>query len=125
MKLVGNRIYLSGYTDVNFGTNDFVLLAVNNDGSPLITGITNINPVAAMKLFPNPSTETITIEFNRREKATVQILDVSGVIVQQVEVPASSHSKLTVNIKHLSAGQYRVVVYQKTGSQHAGFIKLN
>lgn len=77
---------------------------------------------AEMIIYPNPATQTLTIKTSDAQLTTVSIVNLSGeILLQQSKSPGTVQS---IDIAHLSAGLYQVVLLSDAGIQTATFIKL-
>ncbi len=82
------------------------------------TGIDDVN-VYTMSLFPNPATNTVTVNIEGIEgMVTVEIVDISG---RTVASETTSRSQTTLNISQLAQGAYFVRV---TGEKATGISRL-
>ncbi len=60
-----------------------------------------------VKLFPNPATSYLYLENHENLDISIEVLDYVGKTVKQT-MPVSSHSKATLDIKHLPSGIYMI-----------------
>jgi len=65
------------------------------------TGIKNNDAVSGIKIYPNPANSYVTIE--TKTKATVQIINIAGQTVKEVEI---NESKTNIDVSGLSKGKY-------------------
>jgi hypothetical protein len=76
-----------------------------------IEEITNIN----LKVYPNPTSEFITIQFNTLEKnPDYSLLDFSGKLLEHKTISASTTN---VNLKNLASGTYLLKIDDKNARQ--------
>ena len=83
-------------------------------------GISNEKETAFLRLFPNPSTEAVQVEYNTREAGPVifELIDLSGKIVFSEELPQSAGSFILRG--NFPAGIYTAVL-KGNGSQLSTF----
>jgi len=90
--------------------------------------IENTLPSTAMKLYPNPATETAELLFEntRTQKVSIQIIDQNGQIVRIIEKQQyeKGQQKVQFHIENLAAGKYTVLIKTNDQTSTIGFIKL-
>lgn len=98
----------------NGGTTFNVLLddvALVVDGVP--TGLFENESLAGVSVFPNPANQTINLSFNALQgKAVVEILDVTGKMVGNIQMNEVSRRTLQFDASDLNNGLYFVTVQQ-------------
>ena len=77
----------------------------------------------SMKLYPNPATNTLHIEFEGLDdpQGTITVADITGVVVQYVE---TSQRGVTIDVSHLTPGLYVVSFRNKNGVVVRKFVKM-
>ena len=106
--------YTSGNNDVNqpitvfnmansiepFNGNDigFIEITLTN-----VLSVNDVNALAAVKIFPNPSKGNITIT-NARNLETVEIYNILGRLVKRIDV--AQDTQLNLDLSDLSKGMY-------------------
>ena len=80
-------------------------------------------PNVSMKLFPNPVTNTLHVEFEGLDdpQGTITVADITGVVVQHVE---TSQRGVTIDVSHLTPGLYVVSFRNKNGVAVRKFVKM-
>ncbi|MCB0516312.1 MAG: DUF3500 domain-containing protein [Chitinophagales bacterium] len=84
-------------------------------------GLNEIENVKPLKVYPNPSSQMIKMDFPRQTlNATVNVIDITGKIVSSSKV---SGSNLDLNIERLTSGTYFITVTDKSGVFRGKFLK--
>ena len=80
-------------------------------------------PNVSMKLYPNPATNTLHVEFEGLDdpQGTITVADITGVVVQYVE---TSQHGVTIDVSHLTPGLYVVSFRNKNGVAVRKFVKM-
>jgi hypothetical protein len=100
------HLYAGNYTVNVIDANGCITSGVFAVGGPL--GITNVNGEAiSMVLYPNPSSETATIEVKGSTISHIQVISMSGAIVMESDPKQSS---VQINSSTLASGVYFVKV---------------
>jgi Secretion system C-terminal sorting domain len=74
-------------------------------------------------VFPNPTTDVLQLQLNTAyEKMNVQIINASGQLVKQIQVPASNQI-ITIPVQHLAPGKYWLHLQSGTEKQVLQFVK--
>lgn len=81
--------------------------------SGLGTGNEELNALASVELYPNPTTGTLNINAPTSEAITVTILDGSGRVVQQQQIQGTN----SIEMENLAAGYYFVELMQNDGQR--------
>lgn len=66
------------------------------------------------KLYPNPASDKIQIEWNRRDASYIDILDLSGKLFGRIPVPGHAEN-IELSISHLKTGTYKLVTHFRNG----------
>lgn len=103
-----HQIVLEAYDYNDYFYSDTVNVTVS-----LCTGIEEAIAANAMKLYPNPATNMVTV--NAANLAEVQLLDVSGRLLQRFKVNNSSNTVLDVS--NVPSGMYLVQGIRNDGTQ--------
>ncbi|MFB3386209.1 T9SS type A sorting domain-containing protein [Flavobacterium sp. LAR06] len=74
----------------------------------------------SLKLYPNPTTDFVTIELNTLDNAKLKILDVNGQFILLKELKTTSN---TINISHLASGVYLFEISNDNGKTIKKVIK--
>lgn len=114
-------VLASGFLDstVNSNGKSFGLWVAKASGNALIplplASVTNVSTeltsIGSM-LYPNPATETLTIAGIGSNIETIEIMDISGKIMNEIQVL----SKETIDISLLPQGMYLLKVQDDSGS---------
>ena len=78
------------------------------------------------KLFPNPATKFITLQYPGKKSQTIQIkiFDASGVLIKDVkDIFSAGQNRKSINVESLNKGMYFVEVQAKTGENYFQFLK--
>ena len=89
-----------------------------SDASMAKIGLGNEN---IMKLYPNPAKYILTVEgLNATAKTTLSLFDISGKLIQQINVTEASHM---FNLQKLSAGSYYIKIESNKQASTLKFVK--
>ncbi|NJO91572.1 MAG: T9SS type A sorting domain-containing protein [Chloroflexia bacterium] len=77
-------------------------------------------PIAALKIFPNPSTDYLTIEVQGETSSEIKILTASGKTILTL---VGTGKETVIDVKPLPAGIYIVKHFSTEGLAYAKFIK--
>ncbi len=92
----------------------------NEDGFVPNHYIASTHP--SLKVYPNPSGESLTISLANRLKATqIQILNINGILISNI---ASLAQETTINVSHFKPGLYLVRIQANDGVHIGKFVKL-
>ncbi len=84
--------------------------------STTITSVDNTETESALKLYPNPVSDRLTIESNN-ETGSAHIINMLGKVVETVQL---SNTSTSIDVSHYQAGMYFIVI----DSSKYKFIKL-
>lgn len=111
------------------GGNNFYLDDINlYSGAPsdaIVLGVNENSEIGGLNLFPNPTEDEINVHFTlgKKEDLTVNIMDVSGKIVQQHLVKANEGlNMLLFDTNELASGMYFINLGTKNSSQTMQFV---
>ncbi len=113
------------YTYSALGSYTVSLTSQNNCGSASnshiigVDGLENLNLIE-FKMFPNPFSDEIKLEFKSTEKSEIIITDLAGKIILNKEFNQDS---ITLNLEELIKGQYLLVIKQNSKIQIEKIIK--
>ncbi len=114
------QIKLSSSDVGPFGMNTPAYFCIDN----FTTNETNLSvanaPVAALKIYPNPAVENLTVEAAAGVPKAIAVLDISGKTVLSV---APTELKTTLFIGHLPAGTYQLLIRGEAGVATHRFVK--
>ena len=86
-----------------------------------VLGVQEINNIAGMNLYPNPtsSTATLTIEMLNAGKVEAVLMNANGQVIQTIvdQTFEAGHQELTIDCSELSNGFYYTVVRNEVGTQ--------
>ena len=74
----------------------------------------------SLKLYPNPTTDFVTVELSALDNAKLKILDVNGQFILLKELKTTSN---TINISHLASGVYLFEISNDNGKTIKKVIK--
>ena len=74
----------------------------------------------SLRPYPNPATNTLTIDVGEESQGTVQVHDAQGALVLQLR---STRSVVQMNVKDLASGLYHVQVRSAEGIRTGRFVK--
>jgi len=104
------RTIVHFYTDKNplVGNNYYKLVQVDNDGKATDLGVRTVTfhlQPSTLNLFPNPTTDLITVTFTAGTYHQLQVIDVNGKVLQRMAINPTESSK------QLLLGTYPVATY--------------
>ena len=110
------------YSRIPNGTGDFKKTASSfNQMNEDINSTENLDR-GTFKLYPNPTTDLLTIEFQELpQQGTLEIMDINGVIYSTMEL---NTSKTELNIKQLATGTYYLKINADSQTVLRPFQKL-
>lgn len=74
------------------------------------------NQAVSMEVYPNPSSDKVTVSFEGQGHYTVTINDLTGRVVSTQQVTANGATQVTVPVADLKAGNYLISVANSVGS---------
>src|SRR5207237_5756895 len=78
----------------------------------------------ALQLFPNPVKDILFVQANgENEKATIQIIDMTGRKLKEIKVALNGNTSLSVDVNNLPNGIYNLVLNTKERTLVRKFIK--
>jgi Secretion system C-terminal sorting domain len=101
-----------GYNLVCFALNDSAYYPSIGGGCALTSGIETFENEDTYSIFPNPVTNSFTVETRLTDNFTLTVIDNLG---QKVLVESCSTQRTTVNVSHLKHGMYFVQLKSKEG----------
>ncbi len=102
-----------------WGLNTPAYFCLDNFTTNETLGVDN-SAVAALKVYPNPAVENITVEAAAGVPARISVVDISGKMVLSVQ---PTEVKTTLAIGNLPAGTYQLLVQGKEGVATHRFVK--
>ena len=105
--------------------NNWILKTVESvsvvAGSPSVVTAINEPPVGQLRVYPNPTAETVAVEFTLPAggPATISVTNLLGQRVRTTTEPTLSPGTHTraINLRGLSAGRYTLTVETPTGRE--------
>lgn len=88
--------------------------------------VNNVEKAQLVSLYPNPTTDKITINLNSKvnEVATVRLFDITGVNVRVISKQLSmGNNSMEIDMANLSAGVYNAVIYINGQQLNAKVVK--
>lgn len=91
----------------------------------IVTGSTIANENLNARIYPNPATTTLTIEWNNSNETNhaYQIFDVNGRIVQMAAIKNENSNRLEINVSNLKTGVYFINITSGNRKQQLKFVK--
>jgi uncharacterized delta-60 repeat protein len=108
------------------GTNYYRLKIFESDGKFSYSNIVTINLPGEnnISIYPNPASRILKIATNGdNEKAVVEIYDMYGKRVRQLQVTLNTNSLIPIDISTLPKAMYRIKISRQTGAEVMSFIK--
>lgn len=125
--LQGNPVSLTGmpsgtavFTVSAVGTNGCVGKATITQGISDCTGIAKNSALSGVRVFPNPTSGVVNIEFNSNVEKSVSVTDVTGRVIMTAN---GTDSTLSVNLNGLAAGIYYVKLQSESASSVVKVVK--
>lgn len=130
---VDDYVNITSQFRIRFVVSDSTHLGQNLDGGSLIeagvddieiwseetNSIDEISGINSLALYPNPASDQVTVEFNLENAGSIRIelMDVSGRLVQTMPVNASSgEQRVKIDVAALASGMYQLRMVTTTGS---------
>ena len=85
------------------------------------TGITSITSSDVLQIYPNPTTDKLTIQTSATDKSNVEISDLSGKVIGQYSISGTDN---TINVSDLSTGSYFIKVSNNQSNTVKKFVKI-
>jgi plastocyanin len=96
-----------------FKTNASVVIAMNNSSTPV-----SIGNDKALLIYPNPATNSFTIQTNGLQFISAQLRNENGVVVWKAPNSAlTNNNKLNVNVSNIPAGTYFLLLVDINNKQ--------
>lgn len=77
---------------------------------------------SSLALFPNPASDQVTISKTFQTAGTLAIVDISGKLVEQINIPEKAENEIKVDLHKYAKGVYQVYLGNKDGYRHAKLI---
>lgn len=111
-----DKIVLGGYAyNVGADDSDLIVARFHNDGT---MGVEN-NTFAEIRLFPNPASETLTIQLKNLDSSNLEIVDVLGKTVFASEITQTQN----INVSALAPGIYFAKISAQGKNEVLRFVK--
>lgn len=107
------KLYFTGFTGMSEGKYTFMqeeLLSVSTDMP---------GTIQFLEVYPNPASDFVNVVFDREGETSMQIIDMTGRIVNSITCYAGGFSSLRLDISALNSGLYFIKV--GTGNEAAGY----
>ncbi|MCM8873069.1 MAG: T9SS type A sorting domain-containing protein [Paludibacteraceae bacterium] len=111
-EFVSNKAYVS---EAGGLTGEYTLQVTKRDGSKVCSNTVTMSEKrssAALRVYPNPATDNVTIEGDFEEGSEIRIVDMNGVLVKKTK--AATDGRATVMTSGMTAGAYTVIVGDDT-----------
>jgi len=127
VKAIGGRTPYSGIGNFTRGPGKWTFNVIDSNGCSTSTDIIILPPgCLELKVFPNPSYNTITVNHSAAVSsgATIQIFSTNGARVLTQNVAANSFIS-NINVTKLASGNYLLVYLNGDEKKETKFIKVN
>lgn len=107
------------------GTNYYKLVQIDNDGTATELGVRMLNfglSTSDIRLFPNPTTNQITASFATGSYTQLRVTDVTGKILQQININPTESSKI-ITLGQYPSGTYIISLIGKGISEIRKVVK--
>jgi len=111
-----NDLIFDNTTLINKGGLDFFIAKLANSN----VGINEIANEKAITVYPNPSSDKITVSFSSNEKGELQILNLSGQLIFYKEINSMREE---IDVSKLPAGVYLITATNATRKLENVFLK--
>ncbi len=117
------------YVDLspNKGDNYYKLIKVDKDGLAKEVGLKSvrfeISKQDIVSVYPNPTSNFVTVDFEASKFTSISISDVSGKVILKRKI-SSTESKVSLNVEKLPTASYIIKLQGPNGSVAKTFIKL-
>jgi len=111
-EFVSNKAYVS---EAGGLTGEYTLQVTKRDGSKVCSNTVTMSEKrssAALRVYPNPATDNVTIEGDFEEGSEIRIVDMNGVLVKKTK--AATDGRATVVTIGMTAGAYTVIAGDDT-----------
>ena len=111
-EFVSNKAYVS---EAGGLTGEYTLQVTKRDGSKVCSNTVTMSEKrssAALRVYPNPATDNVTIEGDFAEGSEIRIVDMNGVLVKKTK--AATDGRATVMTSGMTAGAYTVIAGDDT-----------
>ena len=111
-EFVSNKAYVS---EAGGLTGEYTLQVTKRDGSKVCSNTVTMSEKrssAALRVYPNPATDNVTIEGDFEEGSEIRIVDMNGVLVKKTK--AATDGRATVMTIGMTAGAYTVIAGDDT-----------
>lgn len=107
-------------TNVVIDPNNWILKTIESTTNSIVTATTEPAPMG-LRVYPNPTTETLVVDFTQSERGSVT-LSLANLLGQQVKVInelnlAPGNYSRTLSLRGLATGRYTVTVETPAGAQ--------
>ena len=130
----GNSTQKTAYTFTDnsplMGVNYYRIKQIDKSGKYTYGNVASINFINkdnALKLYPNPAKNTVTLSFNIKEQGMLlaNIINAKGNVVKEVTIHATTgNNNQQIGLDGLSAGSYSIILKNNTQSISSRFEKL-
>lgn len=128
--VAANTTLINNYTfnDVQplAGTSYYRLKMLDADGHfthSRVVAVKRNESSVALQLFPNPTTNVLHIQANGQGVAGLQITNTNGHVLQQQQVMLNGTTSFTINMQHLPAGCYYLILQHEQERTVQVFLK--
>tara|TARA_R110001592_G_scaffold163037_1_gene396737 strand:+ start:12241 stop:13230 length:990 start_codon:yes stop_codon:yes gene_type:complete len=111
----------SNTATVNIGSDATVLGQINNFGTTFevtdnaTLSTKSYNKISALKMYPNPATNQVSIQLNDGTSGKVSVYNITGKLI--VEETITNQKEANINTSNFAKGVYMVIFESKTAKQ--------
>jgi len=127
VKAIGGKTPYSGIGNFTRGPGKWTFNVIDSNGCSTSTDVIILPPgCLELKVFPNPSYNTITVNHSAAVSsgATIQIFSINGATILTQNVAANSF-KSNIDVTKLASGNYLLVYLNGDEKKETKFIKVN
>lgn len=91
--------------------------------SPVALSVSDFNTSSTFTVYPNPTNSKVFIRSSEPHIITqIEIIDISGRVLQYIK--SDSYNEISIDVSHLSAGNYIIKLQSEKGTAFKEFIKM-
>lgn len=108
------------------GTNYYKLVQIDNDGKATDLGIRTVTfrlQPSTFHLYPNPTTNQVTVNWGNASVSSLKLLDLSGKVLRVVQ-PSPLAKAVSISLANYPAGTYMLHIVYNSGVETRKVVKL-
>lgn len=92
----------------------------------IINASNEIKATPILQLYPNPAQEYITIDLQNHQFGTLNLIDLSGSVLQSIDLKSDKDDRIKISTGHLEPGVYILSSYDLSSKSHLSqkFVKF-